>query len=149
MSDLNHVVLIGRLTQDAQLKYTSGGMAVASFSVAVNRRKKNGDQWIEEANFFGVALYGKTAEGLHPYLLKGKQVAVDGHLKQDRWTIDGVTKYKVSIVAETLQLLGGNPDASSQTYQAQNEMYEAKPPYRGQQSVQAYFCDDFPEDICF
>ena len=52
MNDLNHVVLIGRLTQDAELKYTQNGYAISSFSIAVNRSRKNGDQWVEEANFF-------------------------------------------------------------------------------------------------
>ena len=54
MADLNHVVLIGRLTRDAELKYTSNGQAVCKFSIAVNRRKKNGDQWEDEASFFDI-----------------------------------------------------------------------------------------------
>ena len=84
-ADINHIMIIGRLTRDADLKYTSGGFAISNFSIAVNRRRKNGDQWIEEANFFEINLYGKSAESLKPYLIKGKQVAVDGELRQDRW----------------------------------------------------------------
>ena len=61
MTDLNHVMLIGRLTRDAELKYTSGGFAISNFSIAVNRRRKNGEQWVEEANFFDITLYGKSA----------------------------------------------------------------------------------------
>ena len=68
-ADLNHVVLIGRLTRDAELKYTTSGFAISNFSVAVNRRRKNGEQWIEEASFFEINLYGKSAESLKPYLL--------------------------------------------------------------------------------
>ena len=64
MTDLNHVMLIGRLTRDAELKYTSGGFAISNFSIAVNRRRKNGEQWVEEANFFDITLYGKSAENL-------------------------------------------------------------------------------------
>ena len=85
MADLNHVTLIGRLTRDAELKYTPGGLAISSFSIAVNRRRKNGDQWIDEVSYFDINLYGKAAESLKQYLLKGKQVAVDGELRQDRW----------------------------------------------------------------
>ena len=49
MADINHVVLVGRLTRNAELKYTSGGAAVSKFSVAVNQRRKKDDQWTEEA----------------------------------------------------------------------------------------------------
>lgn len=106
--DLNHVTIIGRLTRDADLKYTSNGFAVSNFSIAVNRRRKNGDQWIDEANFFEITLYGKSAETLKPYLVKGKQVAVDGELRQDRWEQDGQPRSKVVIAANNVQLLGGN-----------------------------------------
>lgn len=90
MTDLNHVVLIGRLTQDLgnderSFGYLPNGQARANVSIAVNRNKKQGDEWINEVFYFEVAIFGKTAENLKPYLLKGKQIGVDGHLKQDRW----------------------------------------------------------------
>ena len=109
MADLNHVVLIGRLTRDAELKYTAGGQAVCKFSIAVNRRKKNGDQWEDEANFFDVVVWGRQGESLNQYLVKGKMVGVNGELRQDRWQQDGQNRSKVEIVADYLQLLGGNP----------------------------------------
>jgi single-strand DNA-binding protein len=109
MADLNHVSLIGRLTRDAELKYTSGGQAVCKFSIAVNRRKKNGDQWEDEANFFDIVVWGRQGESLHPYLVKGKMVGVDGELRQDRWQQDGQNRSKVEIVTNYLQLLGGGP----------------------------------------
>jgi len=67
MTDVNHVILIGRLTRDAELKYTAGGQSVCKFSIAVNLRRKNGDQWIDEASFFDVVLWGKTGETLSLY----------------------------------------------------------------------------------
>jgi single-strand DNA-binding protein len=112
MADINHVVLVGRLTRDAELKYTAGGQAVCKFSVAVNRRKKSGEQWVDEANFFDIVLWGRQGESLNQYLLKGKQVGVDGELRQDRWEQDGQNRSKVEIVANNLQLLGGNSSAS-------------------------------------
>ena len=111
MADLNHVVLIGRLTRDAELKYTPGGQAVCKFSIAVNRRRKNGDQWEDEANFFDIVVWGKQGESLNQYLVKGKMVGVDGELRQDRWQQDGQNRSKVEIVANYLQLLGGVPGA--------------------------------------
>jgi len=111
--DINHVTLIARLTRDAELKYTGTGTAVSTFSIAVNRRRKNGDQWEDEANFFEVALFGKQAESLEKYLLKGKQVAIDGELKQDRWqTPDGQNRSKVIVIANTVQLLGNQKPES-------------------------------------
>jgi single-strand DNA-binding protein len=107
MADINHVVLVGRLTRDAELKYTAGGQAVCKFSVAVNRRKKSGEQWVDEANFFDIVLWGRQGESLNQYLVKGKLVGVDGELRQDRWEQDGQNRSKVEIIASNLQLLGG------------------------------------------
>ncbi|MDR1100436.1 MAG: single-stranded DNA-binding protein [Treponema sp.] len=108
MADLNHVVLIGRLTRDAELKHTANGQAVCKFSIAVNRRRKNGDQWEDEANFFDIVVWGRQGESLNQYLVKGKMVGVDGELRQDRWQQDGQNRSKVEIVANYLQLLGGS-----------------------------------------
>jgi len=109
MADINQVVLIGRLTRDAELKYTTSGQAVCKFSIAVNRARKNGEQWEEEPNFFDIVLWGKRGEALAQYLLKGKPVGVEGELRQDRWQQDGQNRSKVEIVANNIQLLGGNP----------------------------------------
>ena len=113
MADLNHVTLIGRLTRDAELKYTPGGLAISSFSRAVNRRRKNGDQWVDEVSYFDINLYGKPAESLKQYLTKGKQVAVDGELRQDRWEKDGQNHSRIYIAANNVQLLGGNTGSSN------------------------------------
>jgi single-strand DNA-binding protein len=106
-SDINQVVLIGRLTRDAELKYTSGGTAVCKFSIAVNRNRKQGDQFVEEASFFDIVVWGRQGEAISKYLEKGKQVAVQGELRQNRWEQDGQTRSKVEIHAFNLQLLGG------------------------------------------
>jgi single-strand DNA-binding protein len=114
MADLNHVVLVGRLTRDAELRYTAGGQAVCKFSIAVNRRRKNGDQWEDEANFFDIVLWGRQGESLNQYLVKGKMIGVEGELRQDRWQQDGQNRSRVEIVANNLQLLGGSGGGSSQ-----------------------------------
>ena len=107
MADLNVVALTGRLTRDAELKYTNSGLAICAFSVAVNRRRKQGDEWIEEASFFDVTLFGRRGEAVQRYLTKGTQVAVQGELKQDRWEQDGNRRSKVQIIANDVQMLGG------------------------------------------
>ena len=72
MADINHVVLVGRLTRDAELKYIPSGQALSKFSIALNRKRKNGDQWVDEANFFDIVLWGRQAEAINQYLVKGK-----------------------------------------------------------------------------
>ena len=107
MADINHVVLVCRLTRDAELKYTNAGLAIAKLSLAVNRRIKKGDSWQEEANFFDAVWMGKGAEAVAQYLLKGKQVGIQGELRQDRWEQDGQKRSRVEIFVTNLQLLGG------------------------------------------
>lgn len=112
-NDINIVTLVGRLTRESELKYTSGGTAVCKFSLAVNRKKRSGDQWSDEVSYFDVVLWGKQGEALQQYLGKGKQVAVTGELRQNRWEQDGQSRSKVEVVANNLQLLGGNTGGSN------------------------------------
>ncbi|MDR1909618.1 MAG: single-stranded DNA-binding protein [Spirochaetaceae bacterium] len=150
MADINHVVLVGRLTRDAELKYTAGGQAVCKFSVAVNRRKKSGEQWVDEANFFDIVLWGRQGEALNQYLVKGKLVGVDGELRQDRWEQDGQNRSKVEIVAANLQLLGGTGGGTgagagggaSGTYERRGEADQA--PARESRPSDDGFSDDIP-----
>ena len=106
-SDLSIAVITGRLTRDAELKYTNSGQAVVHFSVASGSKRKKGDQWIEEASFWDVDYWGKGGEAINQWLTKGKQVAVEGTMRQDRWEQDGQTRSKVLITANSVQLLGG------------------------------------------
>lgn len=117
--DINHVIEIGRLTRDAEVTYTPGGMAVAKFSIAVNRRVKKGQEYVDEANYFDVSVFGKQAENLKQFLTKGKQVCVDGYLKQDRWQdqATGQNRSAVKIIANDTQLLGGRDGGNNQLSQ--------------------------------
>jgi single-strand DNA-binding protein len=115
-ADINSVTIVGRMTRDAELKYTNSGFAISSISIAVNRSRKDGDQWVEEANFFDVTLLGRRAESLNQYLQKGTRIAVTGELKQERWEKDGQKRSRVSIQANNIQLLGGDkPQGQSQS----------------------------------
>lgn len=113
MADLSIAVLVGRLTRDAELKYTNSGQAVCHFSVATSTRRKKGDQWVDEPSYWDVDLWGKSGESLNQYLTKGKLVAVEGSMRQDRWEQDGQTRTKVIVSANTVQLLGGGQGAGS------------------------------------
>src|SRR5512136_1151218 len=108
VSDINQVILVGRLTRDMELKYTNTGFAIGKISIAVNRRCKKGDEWIDEVNFFNITLMGKIAESLNKFLVKGKQIGVEGELHQSRWESDGQARSSVEIYAGKIQLIGGN-----------------------------------------
>ena len=139
MTDLNHVIEIGRLTRDISerdIAYTTGGTARLNLSFAVNRSEKRNGAWQDKVSYLDVTVWGKTAENIKPYLHKGKQIAVDGYLDQQRWEKDGVKYSKVVIIADSVQLLGGNESAP----QAQQPAGEYQSAGSG---------DDFPEDIPF
>jgi single-strand DNA-binding protein len=105
--DINQVVLVGRVTRDAELRYTASGTALSTFAVAVGRRVKKGDEWTNEASFFDMTLWDKQAENLNKYLLKGTQVGVQGELRQERWEKDGQKQSKIQVFVNSIQLLGG------------------------------------------
>jgi len=140
MSDLNNWTGIGRLTRDAETKTTAGGMAICSFAIAVNRRVKRGDKWEEMASFFDIELFGKQAESVGKYLVKGKQVGITGELVQDRWEKDGQARSKIKIVADNVYLLGSN--AAGQTREDRSPAQPARydPPIDD---------GDFQDDIPF
>ena len=116
--DLNVVTLVGRLAQDAEMRQ-AGETVVSSFSIAVS------DGFGEKAktSFFNVNVWGKQAEALTKYLVKGTQVGVTGKLSQESWkTKDGETRYNVKVVATNIQLLGSKKSegtTSSQKSQKQ------------------------------
>lgn len=109
-NDITNFTVVGRLTRNAELRYTTAGTALSKFSVASNWSKKVGDQWAEEVSFFDFTLFGKRAEGLNQYLTKGQQVVVSGKLRQDRWEKDGEKRSKVSLFVDDVQLVGGKPN---------------------------------------
>lgn len=100
-NDLNSVIIIGRLCKDAELKYTQSGTAISNFSIANNR--KFGDK--ESVSYFDLVMWGKGAEALSPYLLKGKKIAIEGRMEQQRWESDGGKRSKVIINVGQVQFL--------------------------------------------
>ena len=130
MNDMNIVAINGRLTKDAELKYTSGGMAIATLSLASNRSVKKNDKWEDEANFFECTIFGKSAEAVKQYLTKGQQVSISGELRQERWEKDGQKNSRVTIIVNHLQLVGGNQthEERTQSTQRQNVQNSVVPP---------------------
>jgi single-strand DNA-binding protein len=142
MADINHVVLVGRLTRNAELKYTNNGAAVSKFSIAINQRRKKDDQWVDESHFFDIVLWGKTAESLNQYLVKGKQVGIEGQLRQNRWEQEGQARSKVEIFATNVMLLGGGSGGGGGRQGGGGQPGESRPASGGDKSASG---GDFPE----
>lgn len=129
MSDHNVVSLVGRLTRDAELKYTQAGAPVAEFSVASNYRRKTGEEWKDEVNFVDVTMFGKGSEAIHKYLVKGKQVAILAELRQDRWEKDGQKRSRVYLIAHDVQLLGDAKPRDGGEPKRSDDGFEDEPPF--------------------
>ena len=110
MANLNKVMLIGRLTADPEVRYTSGGLNIASMRMAVNNyRKDQAGNRVEEVCYIDVTAFGKTAELAQQYLKKGKQVFFEGHLKFEQWDDKntGAKRSKHSVIVDAMQFLDG------------------------------------------
>src|SRR5271156_3040299 len=112
---VNKVILVGRLGQNPEVRYTPSGAAVANFSVATNESwtDKSGQKQ-ERTEWHRVVVWGKLAELCNQYLSKGRQCYVEGRLQTRQWQDkDNQTKYTTEVQAQTIQFLGGNASAGA------------------------------------
>lgn len=113
---INKVILVGNLGNDPETKYTQGGMAVTTISLATTsvRKDKEGNTQ-ERTEWHRVKFFGKLGEIAGEYLKKGRQVYVEGSIRYDKFTgADGVEKYFTDIVADEMQMLGGSEGRGEQ-----------------------------------
>jgi single-strand DNA-binding protein len=138
MSGINKVILVGRLTKDPEIRYSSNGKAVSNFSLATSETwsDKQTGQKNEQTEFHNITIFGKLAEVAGQYLAKGSQVYLEGKLKTDSWDDQqtGQKRYKTSVVASTMQMLGGKQQGQQQ--QAQQQPGGFKPQQPQQQQAQ-------------
>jgi single-strand DNA-binding protein len=107
MASYNRVILLGNLTRDPEIRYIPSGTAVCDIGLAVNEKYKNAKgEWVEQATFVDVTLWGRTAEVAGEYLSKGSQVLVEGRLKLDTWEKDGEKKSKLRVVCDRMVMTG-------------------------------------------
>ena len=118
MGSLNKVILIGNLGRDAELRYTTGGHAVSTLNIATTETWKDKDgEKQEKTEWHRIIVWGKAAEALNDYLVKGKQILVEGKLQTRKWDDkEGVTRYTTEIKSDRITLLGsgGKRDESDQ-----------------------------------
>ena len=113
---INKVILVGNLGNDPEVKYTQGGMAICTISLATTsvRKDKDGNNQ-ERTEWHRVKLFGKLGEIAGEYLRKGKQCYIEGSIRYDKFTgSDGVEKYFTDIVADEMQMLGGRDGGGSE-----------------------------------
>jgi single-strand DNA-binding protein len=101
MASENSVTLVGNLTRDPELRYTTGGRGVASFGLAVNRRYQQNGEWQEQTSFFNITAWGDLGENLAASVTKGSRVIVTGRLQQrDYETREGEKRTIVEVIAD-------------------------------------------------
>jgi len=156
---MNQVVLIGRLTRDPQLRFIPGsGTAVTRFSIAVAREFKKEGQ--PDADFFNIVVWGKSAESVAQYLVKGRLVAINGNMRNNNYEDkNGVKHYNIEIVASRVEFLewatntnnrqqSQNSPQQSQGYQ-QNNNHQQQNQSNYQQGYNGFQAIDSDDDIPF
>jgi single-strand DNA-binding protein len=99
----NSITVVGNITRDPELRFTTGGRAVASFGIAVNRRYQVNNEWQEQTSFFDVVAWAQLGENAAASLAKGARVIVNGRLEQRTWeTQDGEKRSKIEIIADEI-----------------------------------------------
>lgn len=139
---LNTCMLSGNIGNDAEVRYTAGGMAITSFSLAVNHRRKQQDgSYADETSWVDCTMFGKRGESLQSngYLQKGAKLAVVGHLRMSTWEADGQRRRKLEVIVDNI---------IGMTNYRQPQQPQAQQPYQAQPQ-QAYAPDVYDEDIPF
>src|SRR6478735_3392120 len=147
MGSVNKVILVGNLGRDAEVRYTPGGAAVARFSIATTEVwNDKGGQRQERTEWHNVDLWGKQAESLNEYLVKGKQVYVEGRLQTDEYTDKEGQKRKTTRVrCDKVVLLGsgaGRGGGMSRSSGEENMGMSSHPPASAQDGPEQALTDD-------
>ncbi len=126
---INKVVISGNLTRDSDLRSTASGMSVLGFGVAVNDRRKNQQtgQWEDYPNYIDCTLFGARADGLHPYLVKGTKVAIEGKLRWSQWERDGQKRSKIEVIVDEIEFMsrGGQQGGAARSAAQQPQVAQA------------------------
>jgi len=115
MASLNRCDFIGRCGKDPEVRYTAGGTAVASVSIACSEKfKAKSGEWEEKTEWVNLVFWGKLAEIVGEYVAKGKEIYVSGRMQTRKWQDkEGNDRYSTEIVCEKMQMLGGKGDGGS------------------------------------
>lgn len=118
---LNHIIIMGRLTRDPELRRTGSGLAVASFCVAVERDYPNKDTGEKEVDFISCVAWRQTGEFVSKYFQKGSMIVVSGRLQMRNWTdAEGHKRTTAEVVADNVYFGGGKKESQSTQPTANN-----------------------------
>ena len=139
---MNQVILIGRLTKKAELRYTQSNIAVGVTTIAVNRpRQKDKEQ---EADFINIKVWGKQAENMQKYLDKGSLISIEGRIQTGSYTNqNGEKRYITEVVAENVEFLGGSKTTEKGTKPTEKGIEEIPSRTVNQQQIE-YSDSDLP-----
>src|SRR5690349_14277970 len=140
---VNKVILVGNLGNDPEMKYTQGGMAICTLSLATTSvRKDREGNTQERTEWHRVKLFGKLGEIAGEYLKKGRQVYIEGSIRYDKFTgQDGVEKYFTDIVADEMQMLGGGGEGGGQRGDRQERPQQRSAPAQRREAPPAAKAD--------
>jgi len=148
----NKVILVGNLTRDIELRYSQGGMGIASTGLATSRKFTSNGEKKEEVCFIDITFFARSAEIANQYLRKGSKILVEGRLNFDQWVDqNGQKRSKHSVVVETMQMLdskGANQGADEypvQQHQGTQQSYQ-QPSYQQPQSYQKPSTQQMPNN---
>ena len=163
MASVNKVMLLGNLTRDPEIRYTTKGTAVTDLGMAINRiRTGDNGERIEEVTYVDVTLWGRSAELAGQYLGKGRSVFIEGRLQLDQWDdkATGQKRSRLRVVGENMQFIGGqgqgggggnaqggNQQQSKPAQQQQQTSGDSAPPQSGGAAASSF--DDDADDIPF
>lgn len=122
---MNQVALIGNVCRDGELKATQQGMSVLRFTIAVNEKRKEGNEYKDHPVFVPCVVFGKRAEGLARYVTKGAKFGVTGKLDISSYEKDGVKKTSVSVICDSVDFAGANAGMQQTAAYPQTEAYTA------------------------
>ena len=120
--NLNKVIMGGRLTNEPELKTTQSGLSVVSFSIAVNRKVKQGEE--QKPDFFNVTAWRQTADFVSRYFHKGSSICIVGQLQNSSWEKDGQKHYKTDILADEVFFVDSRSEVNTS---AQGQALPATP----------------------
>ncbi len=148
MSSLNKAMIIGRLGQDPDVRYTQSNTAVANMSIATSERYKDkSGEWKETTEWHRVVAWGRTAEICQEYLKKGSLVYVEGPIQTRQWEDkEGQTRYTTEIKALQMTMLDSKKDSAGQA--PKPAQGKASEPVNSSTDLDDKF-DDFEDDLPF
>lgn len=127
---VNKAILVGRLGNDPDMKYTASGSAVCSISVATSEQwkdKQTGEKQ-ERTEWHRVTMFGKLGEIAGQYLKKGSEVYLEGKIQTDKWQDqNGQDRYSIKIIANQMQMLGGKSDGNKPQQQQPQQQTQGAP----------------------